>query len=55
MLRRELIPRRMRPGRGVLGSPGGGLELLTPDAVALGRLSEEEYRPTLDDGNIGGV
>ena len=45
----------MHPGRGVLDSPGGGLELLPPETVALGRLSEEEYRPTLDDGNIGGV
>ena len=43
----------MRPGSGVLGSPSGGLELLIREAVSLGKPSEDEYNPTLDDGNIG--
>ena len=44
----------MRPGSGVLGSPSGGLELLRPEAVSLGRPSEDQYNPTLDDWNVGG-
>jgi len=55
VLRRELTPCQMPPGRGVLGSPTGGLELLTPDVAAVGRPCEDEYCPTLDDGSIGGV
>ena len=39
----------------MLGPPSGGLELLIPEAVSLGRASEDEYSPTLDDGNIGRV
>ena len=35
----------------VLGSPGG-LELLIPDVVVLGTPSRDEYRATLDDGNV---
>jgi len=46
---------RLCRGASVLGSPSGGLELLTPDVAALGRPSEDEYCPTLDDGSIGGV
>ena len=45
----------MRLGPAVLGSPSGGLELLTPDVAALGRTSADEYCPTLDDWRIGGV
>jgi len=45
----------MRLGRGVLSSPSGGLELLTPDVAALVRPSEDEYCPTVDDGSSGGV
>ena len=55
VLRRELTPCRMCPGGGVLGLPSGGLERLTPDVAALGRPSEDEYYPTLNDGSIGGV
>ena len=39
----------------MLGPPSSGLELLIPEAVSLGRASEDEYSPTLDDGNIGRV
>ena len=42
------------PCRGVSGSPTG-LELLTPDAVALRGPSRDEDCPTLDDGNVGGL
>ena len=45
----------MRPGCGVLSSPVGGLELLTPDVVTLGIPSGDEYRAVLDDKNVGGV
>ena len=38
----------------MLWLPSGGLELLIPEAVSLGRASEDEYNPTLDDENIGG-
>jgi len=34
----------------VLSAPGR-VELLTPDFVVLGMPSEDEYRPTLEDGN----
>ena len=37
----------------VLGSPGG-LELRRRDVVLLGTPSGEEYRATLDDGNVAG-
>jgi len=37
----------------VLGSPDG-LELLIPDVVVLGTPSGDEYRATLDDGNVAG-
>ena len=42
------------PCRGISVSPTG-LELLTPDAVALRMPSGEEYCPTLDDGNVRGL
>ena len=32
-----------------------GLELLTPDAVALHMPSGDEYCPTLEDGNVCGL
>ena len=32
----------------------GGLELLIPDVVVLGTPSGDEYRATLDDGNVAG-
>jgi len=32
----------------------GGLELLIPDVVVLGTPSRDEYRATLDDGNVAG-
>jgi len=37
----------------VLGSPGG-LDLLIPDVGVLGTPSGDEYRATLDDGNVAG-
>ena len=55
MFRRELVTRLMRPGSGVLSSPVGGLELLTPDVVTLGIPSGDEYCAVLDNGNVGGV
>ena len=42
------------PCRDVSGSPTG-LELLTADAAALRMSSGDEYCPTLDDGNVGGL
>jgi len=32
----------------------GGLELLIPDGVVLGKPSGDEYRATLDHGNVAG-
>ena len=54
IFRRELVPGQMRSCRGVLGSPGG-LELLTPDVVALWVASGDEYGGTLEEVNVGGV
>ena len=51
--RRELRTGRTDPVRLVLGSPGG-LELLIPDVVVLGRPSGDEYQATLEDGNVAG-
>ena len=53
MFRRELITCRTDTVPLVLGSPGG-LELLIPDVVVLGTPSGDEYRATLDDGNVAG-
>ena len=50
---RELRTGRTDPVRLVLGSPGG-LELLIPDVVVLGRPSGDEYQATLEDGNVAG-
>jgi len=49
----ELITCRTDTVPLVLGSPGG-LELLIPDVVVLGTPSGDEYRATLDDGNVAG-
>jgi hypothetical protein len=54
VLRRDLGSGKMSSWRGVLDSRVG-LELLTPDAVVLWLVSGDETRPTLDDGNTGGV
>jgi hypothetical protein len=54
IFRRELVCGHMFSCRCVLGSPGG-LELLTPDVVALWLASGDEYGGTLEDVNIGGV
>jgi len=53
VFRRELITCRTDTVPLVLGSPCG-LELLIPDVVVLGTPSGEEYRATLDDGNVAG-
>jgi len=53
VFRRELITCRTDTVPLVLGSPGG-LELLIPDVVVLGTPSGDEYRATLDDGNVAG-
>ena len=53
MFRRELITCRTDTVPLVLGSPGG-LELLIPDVVVLGTPGGDEYRATLDDGNVAG-
>ena len=53
MFRRELIPCRTDTVPLVLGSLGG-LELLIPDVVVLGTPSGDEYRATLEDGNVAG-
>ena len=55
VFRREVVTRHMHPGCGVLSSPVGGLELLTPEVVTLGIPSGDEYRAVLDDKNVGGV
>ena len=55
MFGRELVTRLLHLGCGVLSSPVGGLELLTPDVVTLGIPSGDEYRAVLDDKNVGGV
>ena len=51
MFRRELIACRTDTVRLVLGSPCG-LELRISDIVVLGTPSVDEYRATLDDGNV---
>jgi len=53
VFRRELITCWTDTVPLVLGSPGG-LELLIPDVVVLGTPSGDEYRATLDDGNVAG-
>jgi len=53
VFRRQLITCRTDTVPLVLGSPGG-LELLIPDCVVLGTPSGDEYRATLDDGNVAG-
>jgi len=55
ILRPELIPPGTGPDSTVLASPSGRLELGISEAVSQARASEDEYRPSLDDGNIGGV
>jgi len=53
MFRRELITCRTATVPVVLGSPSG-LQLQIPNVVVLGRPSGDEYRTTLDDGNVAG-
>ena len=53
VFRRELITCGTDTVPLVLGSPSG-LELLIPDVVVLGMPSGDEYRATLDDGNVAG-
>jgi len=54
VFRRDWVPGQMSTECGVLDSPAG-LELLTPDVVALGVASGDQYRATLDDGSTSGV
>jgi len=54
IFRRDLVPGKMCPCHGVLGS-AGRLELLTADIVALWVASGDEYGGTLEDVNVGGV
>jgi len=51
VFRRELITCRTDTVHLVLGSPGG-LELVIPDVVVLGTPGGDEYRATLDIGNV---
>jgi len=54
VLCRDWVPGQMSSECDLLDSPAG-LELLTPEIVALGVASRDEYRATLDDGSTGGV
>ena len=54
VLRPDWVHTQMSSECGVPDSPAG-LELLTPDLVALRVASGDEYRPTLDDESTGGV
>jgi len=53
VFRRKLITCRTDTVHLVLGSPSG-LELLIPEVVVLATPSGDEYRATLDDGNVTG-
>jgi len=53
VFRRELITCQTETVPLVRGS-SGELELLIPDFVVLGTPSGDEYRATLDDGNVAG-
>jgi len=54
VFRHDWVPGQMSSECGILDSPAG-LELLTPDVVALWVASGDEYQATLDDGSTGGV